>query len=89
VSPEGSWCARRLNFSLLQDGSSIRGEDQGRGIGFSDGQSKKPAFLGAAYISSGHAGQERPPEVTIKVLPDHIFRNPELRERFSRMSRAR
>jgi hypothetical protein len=33
--------------------------------------------------------QERPPEVAIKVLPDHISSNPELRERFSRVSRAR
>jgi hypothetical protein len=33
--------------------------------------------------------QERPPEVAIKVVPGHISSNPELRERFSRVSRAR
>jgi hypothetical protein len=33
--------------------------------------------------------RERHPEVAIKVLPDHLSSNPELRERFSRVSRAR
>src|ERR1700730_40092 len=63
----------------------IRGEALGSPTGKAKSQRLSVRLTSAPVMLA----QERPPEVAIKVLPDHISSNPELRERFSRVSRAR
>jgi len=66
-------CAGRSFFvSGLQHGGPVGGEDQGRGVGFSDRHGHKPALVMAIHIDSVNTRQGTPTKKQRGLADDEI-----------------